>query len=116
MSGAGAALMGGMDGRDVTAQCEGADARLECSRTEEAGCGRGAAMGGAAAQRERARAFMAVDELPQEEREEIDRLLSGGLAGYQQIADALQAKGFFIVKGAVGRYEAGRRAASERAP
>lgn len=67
-------------------------------------------MGGAAAQRERARSFMAVDELPQEERDEIERLLAGGLAGYQQIADALQAKGFFIVKGAVGRYEAGRRA------
>jgi len=113
-----AALKSGeLDGRDSVARCQGADARLERGGEEENGAGDAGAQGGpgretadGAAVHRKARSYMAVDELPPEERAEIDRLLAGGLSGYQQISDALQAKGFFIVKGAVGRYEAGRRA------
>ena len=54
-----------------------------------------------------------VDELPQEAREVIDRMLMEGDCTYQRIAEALEKEGFFITKGAVGRHEAGK-AADER--
>lgn len=54
-----------------------------------------------------------VDELPQEAREAIDRMLIEGDCTYQRIAEALENAGFFITKGAVGRHEAGK-AAEER--
>ena len=92
--------VGARAGRDAVPNSEGAGAGGE----------RKAAGGNAGAKREKARAYMPVDELPPEERAEIDRLLAGGVRGYQEIADALQEKGFYIVKEAVGRYEAGKRA------
>lgn len=54
-----------------------------------------------------------VDELPQEAREAIDRMLAEGDCTYQSIADELEKMGFAITKGAVGRQEA-RKAADER--
>ena len=54
-----------------------------------------------------------VDELPQEAREAIDRMLTEGDCTYQRITEALEKEGFFITKGAVGRHEAGK-AANER--
>ena len=54
-----------------------------------------------------------VDELPQEAREAIDRMLTEEDCSYQRIAEALGKAGFFITKGAVGRHEAGK-AADER--
>ncbi len=54
-----------------------------------------------------------VDELPQEARETIDRMLKEGGCTYQRIADELEKMGFAITKGAVGRHEA-RKAADER--
>ena len=54
-----------------------------------------------------------VDELPQEAREAIDRMLMEGDCTYQRIAEALEKEGFFITKGAVARHEAGK-AADER--
>lgn len=110
---------GAPGGRDAVPS-GGAGASCERNWKEEGGSagdadapgGRGweTADGDAGARRERARVYMPVDELPPEERAEIDRLLAGGVRGYQEIADALQEKGFFIVKEAVGRYEAGKRA------
>lgn len=54
-----------------------------------------------------------VEELPDEAREAIDRMLSDGGCTYQRIVDELAKAGFFVAKGAVGRREAGR-AADER--
>ena len=111
---------GAPGGRDAVPKSGGADAPNVSGWEEESGStgdsgapggrGRETADGDVRARRESARAYMPVDELPPEERAEIDRLLAGGVGGYQEIADALQEKGYFIVKEAVGRYEAGKRA------
>lgn len=65
-------------------------------------------------QRERNRIKSRVDELPQEARELLDRLLADVTNTYQEIADCMASKGWDISRSSIGRYALRQNAVARR--